>query len=123
MSALDTLERVSLLLVLCGLAVIYGASVVYKPPVVSLSAVDSTFIGDTVRVTGNVTSHHRTDAAQFLTLQQGDTRMKAVYFGNSDLDVDPGRQYRIEGRVDVYQGELEIIARDLVRLTPQNTGS
>jgi RecJ-like exonuclease len=90
---------------------------------VRLGAIDSSFIGDTVRVEANITASHRTEAAQFMTLQAADTRMKAVYFGNSDIDINPAQQYRVDGTVDVYKGELEIIVQDVTAIAPENTPS
>lgn len=114
MSAPDTLQRVSLLLVLCGLAVLYGSSTMFEPPVVSVSDVDADMLGDTVRVPGTVTSHEVREEVQFLRVNDGEEGLKAVYFGDNALDVVEGDQYVLEGTVDVYHGELELIVSDVL---------
>lgn len=113
MRGLDELERASLLLVLLGLATIYVASVAYDPPHVSLPELDESFIGDTVQVTANVTSVRKTDAAQFVRLAEGESRITAVYFGNENLEATPRLIHTVEGEVDVYKGELEVILHDI----------
>lgn len=119
MKRLEELERVSLLLVMCGLAVIYVASVVYEPPTVSVQALDESFLGETVRVDAVVTRHVIRDGVQFITLEEGGERVSAVYFGDSALEVVPSSLHRVQGEVSVYEGELEIIIDSIAHVESQ----
>ncbi len=112
-SDLTALERVSLLLAVTGLMLVYTASVVYTPPHTSLAVLDETYIGETVTVDGTVADHTVRDGVQFLTVQDGDKHLSAVYFGNRELDIDSGDVYRFQGRVEVYKGELQIVLRKI----------
>lgn len=111
MKMLDQLERVSLLLVLLGLGTIYTASLAFEPPVVSIQDLDESFLGATVTVIGNVTDIHRTENAQFFTITGSEQRLTGVFFGNRNLGAIPYHNHRIEGEVEVYRGELELIIR------------
>lgn len=113
MTDFDRLDRISLLLAVCGLAVVYTASAVYTPPNVDVRALDESYLGETILVTGTVSSHTVHDGTQFITIKDGEERLSVVYFGNKDLDITAGGAYTMEGDVDVYEGELQIILRNI----------
>lgn len=106
-------QRLSLLLVLAGLSLIYLSSMMFGPSTTSLGDIGRADIGDTVRVSGIVDTYTVKGDTQFLTLSNGETTLPAVHFGD-ELDVKEGANYTFEGRVDVYKGELELIVQDTV---------
>lgn len=116
MSRFDGLERLSLLFVVAGVSVLYVASVVYAPPELAVSAIDEQYIGDTVVVEGEVTDYVAREDAQFLTISGQEAEIDAVYFGDTPDLAQPGGRYQIEGEVDVYDGALQLIVRDVERI-------
>lgn len=112
MRGMDRLQRLSLLLALGGLAVIYVASTVYAPPDVSVAGIDAGMLGETVRVTGNVTRLSVSDEATFLVMEDGSGRIDVVSF--DPVAVERYRTYTVEGRVEVYRGSVELILHDVV---------
>lgn len=109
MREFDELQRIALLLVLCGIAVLYVTSVIYAPSHVPLNRVHYGLIGDKIITSGTAQSFSKKGGVQFMTFESNNSAISAVYFGQKQLGVAPNEDYEIEGRVDVYQGELELI--------------
>lgn len=108
MSGLDGLQRLSLILVLVGLTTIYASSTVLSPEKVSISDISESELGESVRVVGAVRDLSTTDETVFFDLEGEKAAIRAVYFG-SGLDIEEGGTYTFEGRLDIYQGEMELI--------------
>lgn len=116
-SRLDGLGRLSLLFVAVGIVVVYVASVVYAPPHVRVADVDGSYVGKTIRVDGNITRHQETDAATFMTIQDGSSRITGVAFQDVRRP-ERYQEYVIEGEVGLYRGELELIVSALEPAPP-----
>ncbi len=112
MRGFDSIERVSLLLVLTGLTTMYAASILATPTSVTVSDLDEGDAGTTVRVRGTVTDHTTSDETEFFRIKGEDGDIQAVNFGER-LGITTGTTYTFQGRVDLYQGELELIVEDV----------
>lgn len=102
------LGRVSLLLVILGLSVLYVANAMYTPPRVGLGEIDGRRMGETIRVVAVVQDIEKREDATFLTLHAENTRIRAVAFRPLG-PISAGEQYEVTGRIDVYRGRPEII--------------
>lgn len=109
----DDIGRISVVFVVFGLGAIYVSSAIYAPPHVSLGDLDERYIGDMVAVEANVTDVRRHDGTRFLTLQEGEEYLDAVYFGTTELEPNPDEVQLITGEVNVYEGELELVIEDV----------
>lgn len=113
MSGLEGLHRISLLLVLVGLTLLYASSLVFKPETVAMSDIGQDHLGEQVRVAGAVRGLSETDDAVFFDVEEGNAEIRAVHFGPG-LEIEEGGRYTFEGRVDIYQGELELVVASAV---------
>ncbi|MFB6294771.1 MAG: OB-fold nucleic acid binding domain-containing protein [Candidatus Nanohaloarchaea archaeon] len=114
MRGLDLVERLSLLLVLTGLTTMYAASLLATPPITPVSRLDAGDTGTTVRVRGTVTDHRTGDTAEFFRITGDSGEIQAVNF-DAPLEISAETAYTFTGRVDIYQGELELIVEDVER--------
>lgn len=116
----DRLERVSLLFVIAGLGVMYVAATVYSPPDVSPGAIGMDDTGTTVAVAGQVSDVQRTDDGVFFDIQGEEGAIRGVSF--ADVNLHEGQRYRMTGRVEVYQGELEVVVETVEEIRPPDHG-
>jgi RecJ-like exonuclease len=98
---------------LLGMALMFVASRLVKPIEVSISEVHEGM--NLVSITGKVTSIYVSKGGTtFLTLDDGTSSIKAVAFRGVRVgEVEEGDLVRIIGRIQLYRGELEIIAHEL----------
>lgn len=111
----DDLQRVSILLVIIGVSVLYAAGAVYTPPRVSVAAIDGQRMGEMVRVTGVVSNPVEREGTLFFTIGAGNRTVRAVAF-QSGFTVHDSERYEITGRVDVYRGEPELVVHAVSRV-------
>ncbi|MDY6769939.1 MAG: OB-fold nucleic acid binding domain-containing protein [Candidatus Nanohaloarchaea archaeon] len=113
MRGADRLTRLSLLAALTGLGLMYTASAAFEPRTARPAGIARGDIGSTVRVRGTVTDVERTDEAVFFTVSGKSGDIRAVSFSDRP-DLAAGEAYAVTGRVDIYQGELELIVENVV---------
>ena len=66
-----------------------------------------------VRVTANIQSIKETPGLYILTLQDSTGRIKAIIFKENFLDLQKNSLIEIEGSIQEYQNELEIVAEKI----------
>ncbi len=113
-----TLMRLSLVCSLAGLAAVYAAALSMRPRVTPIAAIDNSFVGTEVVISGEVvdTREHQ-DGHIFLKLsdQSGGTVSVPIF---SRLRAEIGESVEIldiveaRGEVVVYRGELEVVPED-----------
>lgn len=108
MRSLKGLHRLSLLLVLAGLVTIYGSTLVFSPESVDIDDIGNADIGSSVEVAGTVRDLSKKDDVVFFDLEGEKASIRSVYFG-SYLGVEEGEEYTFQGRIEIYQGELELV--------------
>ncbi|MDY6768768.1 MAG: hypothetical protein SVW02_01530 [Candidatus Nanohaloarchaea archaeon] len=116
MKGFNATERLSLLLVLGGLSVMYVSSVLASPAELQVSTVDEGDTGDMIRVTGRVTDYTVSDGTQFFRIKGREDEIRAVYF-EGGLPVTEGQRYTFEGRVKMYEGALELVIADVTAVS------
>ncbi|MFB6215559.1 MAG: hypothetical protein ABEJ72_01100, partial [Candidatus Aenigmatarchaeota archaeon] len=65
----DGLQRLSLLLVIAGLTLMYASSAAFRPEEVSIAELDEGDIGSSVRVRGTVRDYGRSEDAVFFDIR------------------------------------------------------
>ncbi|MDY6761520.1 MAG: hypothetical protein SVY41_00555 [Candidatus Nanohaloarchaea archaeon] len=90
----------------------YISSVLATPPQTSVDEIDEGDIGTTVRVSGTVTDASSSDGIKFFRIKGEQDSVQAVHF-DGDLPVKEGQQYTFDGRVKLYEGELELVVNDI----------
>lgn len=110
-----SLAKLSFLIVVIGIIVLYFISQALEPEEVSISQIDESFIGSAVSVEG-LTKNVKITEHVFFDLCDSEACINVVVF-ESDARRAPNiyklqdlSPLRVSGRVDLYKGELEIMA-------------
>ena len=82
---------------------------VQTPQAIDIGSIDASDIGAKVKVTGNISSIFSSEEASFYSIKDGKDSIEAVAF-NSMPDIQGFST--VTGRVDLYQGELQLIIDD-----------
>lgn len=110
---MEELKRFSLVLVVTGIATIYIASALLQPEKLDIASIDEGDVGEYVRVPATVHTLDKHSDTWFMDLRGENDTISAVYFGD-DLTVEEGKNYTVEGRVQLYQGNLDIVVRRII---------
>jgi DNA/RNA endonuclease YhcR with UshA esterase domain len=107
----------SLSLTLLGTLALYLILLTSELPVSDLTVVDKAHEAETVRVTGTVEAvrHGKNSTVTILTLSE-QVQRTAVAFDT--LNFTPGQKVEIEGQVQMYEGEPELLVRKATTLNP-----
>ncbi|MFN4133122.1 MAG: OB-fold nucleic acid binding domain-containing protein, partial [Candidatus Hadarchaeales archaeon] len=109
------MKRLSLLCSVAGIAIVYAAGVTTRPRLTPISAIDNTFLGTEVTVSGCVVDLRESrDGHLFLKIQDssGDIITTPIFSKTrSDLGetIDLLDILEVRGKVTIYNGELEIL--------------
>ena len=96
-----------LFLLLAGIGLFTLSILSIQPPEkVKISSIEASDIGAKVAVTGNTSIMYSTDEATFIEIEDKTGRIEAVSF--SDFPGFEGSSL-VTGRVDLYQGQLQLI--------------
>lgn len=99
--------RTAVALILAGIGIIYGAETVYSTEQKPLAEVSRDDIGERVKVPATIQSVSRTEKVSFITAQERPD-FDIVSF-TPMTEIREGDDVMITGKVDMYEGDLEII--------------
>lgn len=102
----------SVIWALAGLLVLLLISLFLPAPQVKISELGAN-IGKTVLVSADVSSISYTEKTTFLTLSDGTGKTTAVFFSQADNRVAKGSKVIVKGKVQLYQGDSELIISEL----------
>lgn len=112
------LMKLCLIISVAGIIALYVLAQFAEPVEMKISGIDSSLAGRNILVTGKVSSYFESSGNVFITIENNGT-VKAVMFAN-DADKNPSvydlkinDSISVEGKLEIYKGELEIIARNL----------
>ena len=113
----ETLLKLSLGIAVLGLIGLFIASQQATPTGYSIAQLGDNTMGQTVKVTGTVSTVKTTaEGHSFITLKDQTGSIQVVAFAGSKLKVpEPGQTVEITGRLQEYKGKLEIVA-EAIRL-------
>ena len=105
--------KLSVLLAVIGLSMVYASSFYMATGKVDIGSIKKSQAGKNVRIEGHVTSFSRPKNTAFVTVEDSTGAVQVVDF-DSSLDLRTGESVTVKGNVNIYHGELEIVA-DSVR--------
>lgn len=111
----EELFKVCVALGSLGLVLMYASSLYIETASPELGEIDRTWTGKNVDVEGNVSRFNSYKDTIFIDLEDSTGNITVVQF-DSRRRFEEGDALRVEGHVSLYEGELEIIARDIERL-------
>ncbi len=105
--------RISGIFVVLGLIIIYISSIFYNPKVISISEISSNLIGRTIRTYGNINYIKFKNNNLFLKISDQNFYIFVVKFNVHKNIFKIGQNITVEGKVNLYGGNLEIIANKM----------
>lgn len=97
-----------------GVATVYASSMYIEPESFDINQLQRSWQGRKVVLTGNVSDPYKAGGHSFFELDDGTGRINAVAF-NSELELEEGQSVSVEGRLSMYEGQLEVIVDELER--------
>lgn len=113
----EKLAKLSLVLAAAGIVSIYLSIALIGPQETAIGEIDTTDIGKQVSVAGTVNSFNTKDGNIFITLGDGTGNITIVMFERTArgqrIELNEHDYIEVEGQVNVYKNELEIIANSI----------
>ncbi len=110
--------RLSLVVIILGLVGLYLTSIFVEPEFVGLSEISTKNVGDVVKTRGIISSYSFSEKSKtlFLDLEENGKKLSVVLFNFDENPFERGDEVSVKGEVSVYEGKLEIIARDIEKI-------
>lgn len=106
------LYKISIFLSVIGLTLMYASSQYLEPEKAEIGEIDESWTGKTLRINGEAANVTRTENHLFMDLEDSAGSIMVVQF-DSQTSVDEGEELEVSGHVELYEGELEIVAREI----------
>lgn len=111
------IKKISLVITVIGLVMIYAAST-YTTNVMQIKDITRSSQGQIIGINGTVTSFSTTNGNIFMNVDDGSGNMTVVMFERTARNQDiyklkEGDNIEVHGQVNVYKNELEIIANSV----------
>jgi RecJ-like exonuclease len=101
--------KACIVLSIIGLGIIHISHSYLEYQEVKIEEIDRTWLGNSVRVEGEIVSRTEVDGAKFMELKDSTDTVNIVDFEMRNTS----DQASISGYVDVYQGDLQIVAEEI----------
>lgn len=112
------LYKLSVLMSVLGLSLMYASSLYIEPPKVDIGSIDSSWNGRPVTVEGEIQRYINASGNAFIDL--GDTTGNIAVLKFEDApELSKGERIAVEGNVELYRGEIEIIADKIEKIGEQ----
>lgn len=106
--------KICVFLAIIGLGIMYASSLYISPEKAIISEIDKSWSGKNVEISGKVISFSSSGKNIFMRLNDSTGDIKVVQF-ESEFSAKKGEKVNVTGTVELYQGELEIIAEEIQR--------
>jgi len=104
--------RISVALSVIGLVTMFAVETALSPEQYELEDIDESMTGEHVEIEGEVESFNTGQGHLFLDLNDNGTHISVVEF-DSETWIDPDEVVTVQGHVDIYEGDLQIIAEEI----------
>lgn len=101
--------RLSVFFAVLGLSLVFASDHFFEPEQFEISEIDESMVGEVVQIKGEVVSYFQSGSNSFIDLKDSSGEIDLVEFDN-DFDISEGDKVTAEGRVDLYEGDLQVIA-------------
>ena len=110
---MDNIAKIVIIFSLLGVCILYGISEFVTPPFVPLDEV-ALHEGSVIRTAGVITDFSITESGNVLIKIKGNQTELPVFVNSGDgrselLNMSYGDEIEVEGRVEVYRGEYELV--------------
>ena len=104
--------KISVALSILGLTLMYGSSLYIQIEKVQIGDIESSWQGRNVVAEGEAVNVTRSEEHLFFDLKDKTGSILVVEF-DSNTKLNDGEFVKVTGKVEVYEGQLEIIAKEL----------
>ena len=104
--------KISVFLSIIGLTLMYASSQYLEPEKVDVEDIEESSSGKVLEVEGTALNVTNSGSNLFMDLKDSSGSILVVQF-DSDRSVSEGDPVSVIGSVELYEGELEIIAREI----------
>lgn len=105
--------NISLILSLLGILLLVFISENSSAKLVSISSITQGHIDKDVTIIGKVSSINKHGDINFLKVKDGTGKIDVVVFKSNNLVLKSGNKVEVYGKVAIYDGKLEIIAKSI----------
>ncbi len=109
-----TLYKASVFMAVTGLTLMYASSLYLDIERVDIGEIEKSWSGKNVRVSGSVVDFSRSGDTAFIELEDDTGQILVVDF-DSSIELEEEERVNVTGHVSIYEGELEVIAREIRR--------
>ncbi len=109
-----TLYKASVFMAVIGLTLMYASSLYLSIERVDIGEIEKSWSGKNVRIAGSVVDFSRSGETAFIELKDRTGQILVVDF-DSSIELEEDEDINVTGHVSIYEGELEVIARDIQR--------
>ncbi len=106
------LYKISIFLSVIGLTLMYASSLYLEPKTVDVKEIDRSQTGEVLEVKGTAVNVTNTGSNLFMDLKDSTGSIMVVDF-DSKSSISDGDSLSVIGSVELYEGKLEIIAREI----------
>ena len=112
------LMKISFLITIIGITCLFALNHFLEPEQLAIKDITLSHVGHEVVVSGSVASLTEKDGHVFITLSDNNSSIKVVMFANTakiypEIYNLTSGMLTIQGKVDNYKGELEIVANSI----------
>ena len=108
----STLTKIAIITSLVGILMLFFVTDFVDLDSANIDQLDDDAFGDTVKISGLVTKATNREKVIFLEVAQPDT-IDVVLFKDHDVDIPNGSYVEVEGTLEEYNNEQEIIANKI----------
>ena len=107
--------KLSLIVIIFGLVGLYLTSIFVEPKYIELREISIENAGEVVKTEGIISKCFLSEESKtlFLDLGEGEQKLTIIMFNVDENLFEKGDKVSVKGEVCVYEGKLEIIARDI----------
>lgn len=105
--------KLSVFLAFVGLTAMYASSLYLDVEHVNIGDIEESWTGRNVKVSGEVTGFTRSGGHAFIDLNDSTGEILVVDFDSELEEVEKGEHLNVTGHVSLYEGELEIVAKEV----------
>jgi len=106
------LYKISVFLSVIGLTLMYGSSIYLEPGEVDINQINKSQTGEVVEIKGSAVNVSKSSGNLFMDLTDSTGSIMVVDF-DSESSVSEGDSISVIGNVELYEGKLEIISREI----------
>ncbi len=115
---MESITKYSLVCIFIGLLGLYFISDFVEPKFISLEKIDESHLNEVVKTSGTIESIYLSDSSTlFINMEDKDKILSIVKFNVGHTNLKKGDYIEVEGEIKLYKNDLEIVAREIKKVS------